>query len=418
MATRTEDLTELSNIISTSIKNYLSHVPTPPTLRPVPPIPVTDEVAVEVADELLVACRRVISLVEGPIRTALMMSSGFQDSIAMKLAYDMKLAQNVPPDGSPIALAELASKTGVPEETIVRVMRQLTSKNVFVETAPGYIAHTGGSAAIGLPGVGSMVAHLVDEGLTSAPHVSDILRENEFVVPEDSRKSAFSRAFNTNKSYFEYICTDNKPLGTRFGQAMKAMNVVDGLPNLVALYEPLQSAPKGTILVDIGGGLGHAAIAAAQKFPNLKCIVQDIGMVVSEGRDELPEELKDRVEFHENDFFEGQPIGGPGVYYYLKYILHDHPDPASKKILSHIVRAMDSSSRLLIDEHIVEERMGPDSHKLIPFLDFHMLLLFNSKERTEAQWAALLKGVDERLVVERVWRAKGTGNGIIEVRLA
>jgi len=55
--------------------------------------------------------------------------------------------------------------------------------------------------------------------------------------------------------------------------------------------------------------------------------VQDMGMVVSEGRDGLPEELKDRVEFQENDFFKGQPIGGPGVYYYLKHILHDHPDP-------------------------------------------------------------------------------------------
>jgi len=49
-------------------------------------------------------------------------------------------------------------------------------------------------------------------------------------------------------------------------------------------------------------------------------------MVVGEGRDSLPEELKDRVEFQENDFFKGQPIGGPRVYYYLKHILHDHPD--------------------------------------------------------------------------------------------
>ena len=114
-------------------------------------------------------------------------------------------------------------------------------------------------------------------------------------------------------------------MGTRFGQAMTAAS---GVPfNLVTIYEPLLSAPKGTILVDIGGGIGHVAIAAAQKFPNLKCVVQDMRMVVGEGRDGLPEELKDRVEFQENDFFKGQPIGGPGVYYYLKHILHDHPDP-------------------------------------------------------------------------------------------
>ena len=115
-------------------------------------------------------------------------------------------------------------------------------------------------------------------------------------------------------------------MGTRFDQAMTAVSTARGPYNLVAVYEPLRAIPKGTTLVDIGGGIGHVAIAAAQKFPNLKCVVQDIGTTVGEGRDGLPEELKDRVEFQENDFFKGQPIGGPGVYYYLRHILHVHPD--------------------------------------------------------------------------------------------
>jgi len=115
-------------------------------------------------------------------------------------------------------------------------------------------------------------------------------------------------------------------MGTRFGQAMTATAKSRGEYNLLTVYEPLHSAPKGTTLVDVGGGVGHVAIAVAQKFPNLKCIVQDIGIVVGEGRDGLPEELKDRVEFQENDFFKGQPIGGPRVYYFLRHILHDHPN--------------------------------------------------------------------------------------------
>jgi len=47
-----------------------------------------------------------------------------------------------------------------------------------------------------------------------------------------------------------------------------------------------------------------------------------------------------------------------------------------------------------------------------------MLITFNSKERTEAQWEALLKSADERLIVEKVWRAKKDNTGIIEARLA
>jgi len=352
------------------------------------------------------------------METVMGMSAAFHQTTAMKLAYDMKLAHNVPLDGSPIALAELAAKTGASEETIARVMRALTLQDVFVETAPGYFAHTSGSAAIGIPGIEALVGHWVDESFASAPHISDVLRENNFEPPEDSRKSAFNRAFNTNKNFFEYVYTEDKPMGARFSQAMTAAGTYRGPYNLVAVYEPLRAAPKGTTLVDMGGGIGHVAIAAAQKFPNLKCVVQDIGAAVGEGRDGLPEELKDRVEFQENDFFKGQPIGGPGVYYYLRHILHDHPDLDCKKILSHIASAMDSSSRILIDEGIMNERMGPEGNKRTITLDIQMLVMCNGKERTEAQWAALLKSADERLVIEKVWRAKRNDSGIVEARLA
>ena len=44
-------------------------------------------------------------------------------------------------------------------EDVVRVMRALTFKGVFVETAQGYFAHTSGSAAIRVPGIEAMIGH-------------------------------------------------------------------------------------------------------------------------------------------------------------------------------------------------------------------------------------------------------------------
>ena len=52
------------------------------------------------------------------METVIGMAGAFYETTALKLAYDMKLAQNVPLDGSSISLAELALKTGAPEETI------------------------------------------------------------------------------------------------------------------------------------------------------------------------------------------------------------------------------------------------------------------------------------------------------------
>jgi len=43
---------------------------------------------------------------------------------------------------------------------VVRVMRALTFKYLFTETAPGYFAHTSASAAIGIPGSDAFVGHL------------------------------------------------------------------------------------------------------------------------------------------------------------------------------------------------------------------------------------------------------------------
>ena len=91
---------------------------------------------------------------------------------------------------------------------------------------------------------------------------------------------------------------------------------------------------------------------------------------------------------------------------------------ACKQILSHITDAIDSSSRILIDECIMDERVGPGGDRMAIMKDLHMLTMYNGKERTEAQWAALLKSADKRLVVERVWRAKKDNTGIIEARFA
>jgi len=66
----------------------------------------------------------------------------------------------------------------------------------------------------------------------------------------------------------------------------------------------------------------------------------------------------------------------------------------------------------------MDERVGPEGDRVSIVKDMHMLVMCNSKERTEAQWAALLQSADERLVVEKVWRSKKDNTGIVEAVLA
>ena len=91
------------------------------------------------------------------------------------------------------------------------------------------------------------------------------------------------------------------------------------------------------------------------------------------------------------------------------------------RILKHIVNAMDASkSRILIDDAIVPGLLGQDSVRFFNFLDVYMMMAFNGKERTERQWNELFKMVDERLVLEKVWRVEGSGpeaGAVLELRL-
>ena len=53
-------------------------------------------------------------------------------------------------------------------------------------------------------------------------------------------------------------------------------------------------------------------------------------------------------------------------------------------------------------------------------MDSYMMMILNAKERTESQWYELFRIVDERLVVEKIWREPGggpQGGSVIELRL-
>ncbi len=52
-----------------------------------------------------------------------------------------------------------------------------------------------------------------------------------------------------------------------------------------------------TAMVDVGGSHGSVAILIAERFPNIKCFVQDLPDTVAEGASRLPAELQDKVTF-------------------------------------------------------------------------------------------------------------------------
>jgi hypothetical protein len=80
--------------------------------------------------------------------------------------------------------------------------------------------------------------------------------------------------------------------------------------------------------------------------------------------------------------------------YVLKHVVHDWDDAAAAKILANVRRAMKPAAKVVLVEMVVED--GPDG---LPakVLDLDMLVLLTGRERTEAEFAALLAQAGLRL---------------------
>ncbi|RYC57304.1 hypothetical protein CHU98_g8899 [Xylaria longipes] len=129
--------------------------------------------------------------------------------------------------------------------------------------------------------------------------------------------------------------------------------------------------------VDVGGGFGHQSLALLTAFPALEDLPQTF--------EQLPSKL-DEIEPKPHNFFETQPIKG-ARFYYLRNILHDWADEKCVAILYQLINASGPDSQILIDEMVLPD--GGVSWEATT-IDLTLMASFGSRERTTAQWHALL----------------------------
>ena len=221
--------------------------------------------------------------------------------------------------------------------------------------------------------------------------------ERGFRNPENATDAPFQFTWGTDKHYFDWL--QSKPrnqaaFNTTMGIQRK--NRGEDWFDFYPVTEKLVvSDPSSTVLVDVGGGLGHDLIALKEKFPALqgKLVVQDIPVVIDDVKD-----LPAGVEAMGYDFFQPQPVKGAKAYY-LRTVLHDWPDKEALQILSIVKSAMAPDSVLLINENALPETNVP----LHPAkLDLSMMALFASLDRTGSQFESLLDRAGFNVV--KVWK--------------
>ncbi|KAF2706177.1 S-adenosyl-L-methionine-dependent methyltransferase [Pleomassaria siparia CBS 279.74] len=220
--------------------------------------------------------------------------------------------------------------------------------------------------------------------------------EKGYKNPGDAYDGPWQYARKTDKHYFDWL-NDYPDLQTAFNVTMgfSRMGQEDWF-DFYPVEEKLKgTSPNDTILVDIGGGMGHDVIAFQQKFPSIqgKLFFQDLASVVEAGN---AKELPAGIEGIGHDFFQPQPEAVKGAkIFYMRTVLHDWPDKQASTIIKHIKDAMDKDSILLINENALP---AENVSLYAAELDLSMMTYFSSLDRTEKQFKELLESQGLKLV--------------------
>ena len=142
-----------------------------------------------------------------------------------------------------------------------------------------------------------------------------------------------------------------------------------------------------THLTDVGGGHGALVTAILNEYPDLRGTVFDQPYVADGARKTFADaNLRQRTAAVGGDFFESVPAGAD--LYTMKFIIHDWDDERSIRILKNIRKGIADNGKLLIFDTVIPEGNAPHFGK---FFDLTMLVMTGGRERTEKEFAALLR---------------------------
>lgn len=150
-------------------------------------------------------------------------------------------------------------------------------------------------------------------------------------------------------------------------------------------------------VVDVGGGHGALIAAVLGAHPGMQGVLYDLEHAVSGAQELLGAAgVADRCERRSGDFFDAVPGGADA--YLLKSVLHDWDDARCMRILGNCRQAMNTRARLLIIERIAPVRYeATHRDQSIARSDLNMLVALSGRERTEAEFGALLDASGLRL---------------------
>ena len=305
------------------------------------------------------------------------MATGYWVSQAIYVAAKLGIADLLK-DG-PQSCVALAASTGSDAPSLFRLMRALSSVGIFSHLGKDCFALSQLAESLQTEVHGSLRAMMITIGEIHYQACGNLLHSVQTGSP------AFNNVFGA--SLFDYL-QQNVDAADAFHQGMADVSSILAYAVLMA-YDFAGIAS----IVDIGGGQGKLLEKILQFNPNITGTVFDTPLTIERVRQSLGNNgWTRRCSYVAGDFFASVPQGADA--YILCGVIHDWDDSRAITILRNCRRAMENKAKLLLVEMVVPDTDAMSFSKL---LDLNMLAMTGGRERTKAEFSALLDTADYKL---------------------
>jgi len=268
----------------------------------------------------------------------------------------------------PLTIDKLAAGAQAHQTSLLRVMRGLTSVGLFKESSGN---------SFELTALGQYLRTDVPDSLAPMALFSydSYAVWGDLLYAVETGEPAFKHVFGMDR--YEYL-EQHADAALRFNAAMALLSA-QLRRAVVATYD----FSRFKMAVDVGGGQGGLLLDMLRTNPTLRGILFDTAAVAQA----VP--ITDRFEVVAGNFFESVPSGGD--IYLLSHVIHNWSDDDSVRILRNCRDAMDDDGTLLIVEMIMPDEYGASfSNYPLVMTDLQMFVMTGGRERTEAEFRALL----------------------------
>lgn len=268
----------------------------------------------------------------------------------------------------PLHVEDIARRTSTDAESLFRLLRALETIGLFAQVSPRVFANSPASEYLRKDVPGSQWAAC----RFFAPGWGHYESWVNLTLALRTGKTAFDQIYGFDT--WEYY-RRNPEQWEVFNEGMRSWTEGMGItPAITAAYD----WGRHPLIVDIGGGVGSQLLDVLESFPTCRGVLFDQPDVVAAAP------AHPRMELVGGNFFKSVPSGD---CYILRMIVHDWGDKESIEILKRIREAINPAGRVMLLENVIPET---PEFSLGKWLDLHMMVAINGKERTATEFSDLL----------------------------